>query len=259
MATAVSGRSNVCISGRYRSATGEYRILLTEARPQFSTLGVFKGMIGINVDITERHHAEAQRELLIAELNHRVKNTLAVVQGISHQTFRGVRRLEDEKASFEGRLMALSSAHNLLTETSWKSASLHEVCSEALQLRDPQRQRITISGPRVMLTPKAVVSLSLALHELLTNAIKYGALSNLNGTVEVTWTRTREDPPVLILSWVESGGPSVSKPDRQGFGSRLLQKALAQELQATTTIEFRPAGLEYRIAAPLSFLEEASH
>jgi PAS domain S-box-containing protein len=257
MGVAVSNRASVCISGRYRNAAGEYRMLLTEARPQFSTVGFFKGMIGVNVDITERHHAEAQRELLIAELNHRVKNTLAVVQGISHQTFRGVGPLNEEKAAFEGRLMALSSAHNLLTETSWKSASLHEVCTEALQLRDPQRQRIKLSGPRVMLTPRAVLSLSLALHELLTNAIKYGALSNLEGVIEVKWIRTGEDQPVMVLSWVEIGGPLVSKPDRQGFGSRLLQNALTKELEATATIEFRPEGLEYRIEAPLSVLEEA--
>ena len=257
MAAAIRDRSNVSVSGRYRNAAGEYRLLMTDARPHFSAKGHFKGMIGVNVDITEREHADAQRELLIAELNHRVKNTLAVVQGISHQTFRGERSLEAERATFEGRLLALSAAHNLLTESSWKSAPLDEVCNGALQLRGSHGQRIRTSGPRVMLRPRAVLSLSLALHELLTNAIKYGALSNLVGSVDLNWTRTTDDQPAMLLSWSETGGPEVRRPQRTGFGSRLVQRVLAQELDASATMEFLPGGLQCQIKAPLSVLEEA--
>jgi PAS domain S-box-containing protein len=158
------------LQGRYRNLDGEYRVLQTEAHPQFSAKGEFLGMIGVNVDITERARADAQRELLLAELNHRVKNTLAVVQGIAHQTFKGGAATPAAKAAFEGRLVALGAAHNLLTQANWEHASLEHLAADALQATDAFRQRVSLSGPRILMQPKEALAIALALHELCTNA-----------------------------------------------------------------------------------------
>jgi PAS domain S-box-containing protein len=378
MMEALAAQSTVSVQGRYRNCRGEYRVLLTVARPHFAANGKFRGLIGVNVDVTEREQAEivmrhseerfrsaveaapsgmvmtngdgrivlvnlhaealfgygreemigkgiemlvpdrygsthpvfrrtygkgpvarpmgagrdlyalrkdgsevpveiglspiqtseglmalasvvdiserkrseAQRELLMAELNHRVKNTLAVVQGIAHQTFRGT-QATDAHSAFEGRLMALAAAHNILTQTSWEHASLDQLVSDTLQIRGTFANRISATGPAILLQPQQALSLALALHELLTNAVKYGALSNDAGKISVEWCRT-DGPPRLKLAWSENGGPLVSSPARQGFGSRLIERGLAADLQAEVAMEFRPQGLVCMIDAPLS-------
>ncbi|TPI26624.1 PAS domain S-box protein [Mesorhizobium sp. B3-2-1] len=202
------------------------------------------------VDISERKRSEAQRELLMAELNHRVKNTLAVVQGIAHQTFRGTPATEAH-AAFEGRLMALSAAHNILTQTSWEHASLEQLVADSIQIRGTFSNRVSASGPAVLLQPNQALAVALALHELLTNAVKYGALSNEAGKVSVEWSRTSLPRPRLNLIWSELGGPEVSSPSRRGFGSRLITGGLAADLEAEVALEFQPQGLVCRIDAPL--------
>ncbi|WP_181176164.1 sensor histidine kinase [Mesorhizobium sp. B2-3-4] len=186
----------------------------------------------------------------MAELNHRVKNTLAVVQGIAHQTFRGTLATE-AFAAFEGRLMALSAAHNILTQTSWQHAALDQLVSDSLQIRGTFSNRIASSGPAVLLQPNQALPIALALHELLTNAVKYGALSNEAGKVSVEWSCSDRPKPRLKLSWSEFGGPLVSSPSRRGFGSRLIVGGLAADLQAEVAMEFQPQGLVCRIDAPL--------
>ena len=203
------------------------------------------------VDISERKRAEAQRELLLAELNHRVKNTLAVVQGIAHQTFKRTDASPEARHAFEGRLAALAAAHNLLTRANWEQASLEHLTAEALQVRAVNEQRLSFAGPRVHLQPKQALAVAMALHELCTNAIKYGALSNESGSVAFEWRRSDGPAPRLTMVWREQGGPAVAPPVRRGFGSRMIERALAQDLKGEVTMEFRPDGFVCTIDAPL--------
>jgi PAS domain S-box-containing protein len=203
------------------------------------------------VDISERKRAEAQRELLLAELNHRVKNTLAVVQGIAHQTFKRTDASPQARRAFEGRLAALAAAHNLLTRTNWEQASLEHLAAEALQVRAVNERRLSFSGPSVHLQPKQALAITMALHELCTNAVKYGALSNESGSVTLEWRRTDGPAPRLTMVWREEGGPPVSSPARRGFGSRMIERALAQDLKGEVTMRFMPEGFVCTIDAPL--------
>jgi two-component sensor histidine kinase len=140
------------------------------------------------VDISGRKRAESQRELLLAELNHRVKNTLAVVQGIAHQTFKDTDA--GARNAFEGRLVALAVAHNLLTQANWENASLEQLASDTLQVSGPNSQRVSLSGPRILLPPRQALAIAMAMHELCINAVKYGALSNDSGRIALEWSRT---------------------------------------------------------------------
>jgi PAS domain S-box-containing protein len=252
---AMARRATVIINGRYRDAQGRYRILQTDARPRMSE-GEFLGMIGVNIDITEREEAEAarreaesHRELLIAELNHRVKNTLSVVQAIAHQTFKGTS--EDAQAAFRGRLSSLARSHNLLTEFNWGHVSLQELAAGSLQ--DENESRVSLGGPAVPLNPRQAVAIGLALHELFTNALKYGALTQPEGKVTLEWKWTDESQSRLEIQWREQGGPPVSPPTRSGFGSVLLERSLKGDLNADVSLDFQPSGLVCTIRAPLSY------
>ncbi len=203
------------------------------------------------VDISSRKQAEAERELLIAELNHRVKNTLSVVQSIAHQTFRGAEPMLAAQRAFEGRLIALASAHNLLTQLNWEHASLEQIAKVILNVTGDGSGRVRLSGPQILLPPKEALSFTMALHELCTNAMKYGALSNDAGHIDVGWTRSRDPRPRLDLVWRESGGPPVSRPSKGGFGSRLLERSLAFDLDGEVRLSFEPSGLVCSIHAPL--------
>jgi PAS domain S-box-containing protein len=201
------------------------------------------------VDISCRKRAESQRELLLAELNHRVKNTLAVVQGIAHQTFKDTD--PGARKAFEGRLVALAVAHDLLTEANWENASLQQLAVDTLHLSAANGERVSLSGPRVLLPPREALALAMALHELYTNAVKYGALSNDTGRIALEWNRTVNPQTRLELVWREHGGPPVSPPKRRGFGSLLLDRTLAHDLDGTVAMEFKPQGLVCSIVAPL--------
>lgn len=202
------------------------------------------------VDIGERKRADVQRELLLAELNHRVKNTLAVVQAIAHQTFR-TNASPEAREAFDGRLMALAAAHNLLTQSDWQQASLEQIATDALQAQGLGEARIALKGPSVLLPPKEALAIALALHELHTNAVKYGALSNDSGRVAVSWELTNDGSRRLSILWRESGGPPVLVPTRKGFGSKLFEQMLAQDLNGEVVIDFRPEGVVCTIDAPL--------
>ncbi|RAK62484.1 sensor histidine kinase [Phenylobacterium kunshanense] len=205
------------------------------------------------IDIDERKQAEERRVMLINELNHRVKNTLASVQSIARQTLRSGRPPEQAMDLFTARLVALSAAHNVLTRENWSGAALHEIAQEALAPFTTRGDgRIRIEGPDARLCARAAVGLAMALHELATNAAKYGALSGENGRVDLTWTLD-DSAPVrrLALEWRERDGPAVSPPARSGFGSRLLTQGLPGELDGTTDLVFDAAGVVCRITAPL--------
>lgn len=255
MMEAMDNRTSVDLKGRYRDAQGRWRVLQTVARPRLSN-GQFLGMIGVNTDITEREEveagrrqAEAHRELLVAELNHRVKNTLSVVLAIAHQTFKGT--ADDAQDAFRGRLVSLARSHDLLTDSNWTQVGLRELAAGSLQMQDGDEARVSLQGPAVLLTPRQAVSLSMALHELFTNAMKYGALSNREGHVTLEWEWLDETPPRLELRWQEHGGPAVAPPTRSGFGSLLLQRSLKGDLNAEVTLDFDPEGLVCVIRAPL--------
>jgi PAS domain S-box-containing protein len=208
--------------------------------------GVPVEMIGVNFDITEQKAAEERMRLLIAELNHRVKNTLAIVQSIAHQTFRPDVLPEAALRAFEGRLLALSGAHNLLTKTNWESASLVQIAKDALTAQGASETRFGLDGPPVQLPPRQALGLALAFHELTTNALKYGALSIPSGRIDLGWSRNGDR---LLLEWMESGGPPVPSPGRRGFGSRLLERSLALDLEARVRLEFLPEGVRCIIDA----------
>jgi two-component sensor histidine kinase len=194
---------------------------------------------------------EMLHDLLIEELNHRVKNTLAILQSIATQTFRSASRAEREK--FEGRLGALAEAHNLLSTEKWQGSDLAEVIGRVLQpysLNNPERVRMF--GPAVPLSPRLAVVLSMILHEIATNAAKYGALSNETGTVVLDWEIIEASPGrQLRLIWTETGGPPVVAPVQRGFGSRLIERSARDQLGGEATVDFLPRGVVCTVTCAL--------
>jgi two-component sensor histidine kinase len=186
--------------------------------------------------------------LLLHELNHRVKNTLTVVQGLAHQTFKSGAVPADLLRSFEGRLAALAGAHNLLMKQTWEATPISDAAEAALGPFQTEERRISLDGPPVLLTPSTTVTFTLALHELATNAAKYGALSNDSGKVKVEWVI---DSETLTIVWRELGGPPVARPAKTGFGTKLLQRGVARDLDGAVTIDFRSSGVVCTICASL--------
>ena len=201
-------------------------------------------------DISARKAAERHQQILIAELNHRVKNMLAIVQAIAHQTFKHVGG--EAADTFYGRLSALSAAHTILTRQSWEAADVGAIASAVLRPHAGDETQIRLSGDEnIRVQPQIAVNLAMALHELATNAAKYGALSSRSGRVDVSWTVTHSEP-VLHIYWRESEGPAVKQPEREGFGTRMIRRVLASELGGKVQLDFKPAGLECSIEAPLN-------
>ena len=200
-------------------------------------------------DVTDRVQAEEQQKLLLDELNHRVKNTLATVQAIAAQTLRTQPEPAAFKAAFEARLMALSGTHDLLTQSVWRGAQLKDVLSQELAPHGADRYRI--EGPAVALSPAEALTLGLVFHELATNAAKYGALSTA-GCVRVTWNVAKDaGRRRLELVWSEEGGPAVAPPTRQGFGSRLIERTLSGDIDGAAELTFAPSGLVCRLSVTL--------
>ncbi|MGE8941397.1 PAS domain S-box protein [Leptospira interrogans] len=234
---------------------GKVTNLYEYAVPLRDSAGTVRGCIGVFVDITARKQAELRQKLLLNELNHRVKNTLAIVQSIAAQTLREIPEPRAFKQAFSARLMTLSRAHNLLTRTAWQGAPLGDVVAAALApFHTDSHSQFHVQGPTVLLEPNSAVTLSLALHELATNAAKYGALSKLAGRVRVVWSITDAavpgGKPMVEFSWVERSGPAVRPPERRGFGTRLVE-ASAEQLGGRITLEYKPEGFECRCVLPL--------
>jgi CHASE1-domain containing sensor protein/two-component sensor histidine kinase len=186
--------------------------------------------------------SEAHLKLLVNELNHRVKNTLATVQSLIWQTLRSADLDDQVRRRLDARIMALSAAHNVLTRENWDSAALRDIVDEALApFRGATAGRLSVEGPPLRVAPKAALAIAMALHELATNAIKYGALSNDAGQVELRWEPVGDDR--LRLTWCERGGPPVTPPSRQGFGGRLIERGLAHDLGGSVRIDYDPAGV----------------
>lgn len=206
-------------------------------------------------DVTERVRAENHQRLLINELNHRVKNTLASIQSIVNLTLRGVQTKEEAARSISARIHALSQAHNVLTEENWDGADLHTMVENALAAFQIEgRDAIRIEGPALRVGPHAALSIALALHELATNATKYGSLSNTDGTAGIKWTVGADDSFKLV--WSETGGPEVREPDRKGFGSRLILQVLPKELKGTAILDYRPSGVVFTLDTTLDAVSD---
>lgn len=214
-------------------------------------------IIGIScaaVDVTDRREGEAHLRLLMRELTHRSKNLLAVIQAMARQTARHVGSIDAFLDQFSARLQALASSHDLLVQESWHGASLYELMrSQLAHHLDRSGPQLSINGPPMVLKPEAAQSLALAVHELATNAAKYGALSVPAGRVDVTWRRLGEaDDGAIDILWTEEGGPAVQPPMRSGFGSLVIERNLSRTLDAEVTLTFAKEGVTCHIIIPAS-------
>ena len=220
--------------------------------PIHDEAGRLIGAVNMLVDITDRKRAEEQQALLVRELHHRVKNTLATVQAIMGSTARSVDNIEDFKTAIFGRIQSLAKTHLLLADDV-KTVDFADILRSELDAFDSGiGGRISLQGPEVALTSQMAVSLGMAIHELTTNAAKHGALSVFGGKVEVTWSvKIDATRRTLTFDWVESGGPPVKEPAREGFGSRLLDFVLPGQIQARTRIEYAPQGVRVHCSVPL--------
>ncbi|MFY9294571.1 MAG: sensor histidine kinase, partial [Methylorubrum rhodinum] len=200
----------------------------------------------------ELRQRDSARRLLVDELNHRVKNTLATVQSFALQSFRGLDGAAAQRRdAFEGRLLSLSAAHNILTREHWAGAGLRPVIDEVLRPFEAGGSRFTLSGPDLRLPPRVALALGMVLHELCTNAAKHGALSRAQGRVALGWEVGPAENGLcrLHLVWRETGGPPVAAPSRRGFGSRLIERGLASELGGSARIGFPAEGVVCEIVA----------
>ncbi len=228
------------------------RWILSMGRVERDPQGKAIRVDGIHIDITERKEHEEQMRVVMGELNHRVKNTLAVIQSIARQTIRRSPDLPTFQRSFEDRLQAIAAAHGLLTRTDWQGVSLEDIVASELNARAPSKECCTLSGPPVTLRPKAALAMHMVVHELTTNAVKHGGLRSEDGSVRITWReQENEHGPVLIFEWLEST-PDPGSPGQTGFGSRLIDQLVEYELQGDIERRFTPAGLQCLIRIPLT-------
>ena len=206
------------------------------------------------VDLSKQKQEQAQSTIMIDELNHRVKNTLATVQSIVWQALRNASDPDAIREAIESRLAALSRSHDLLTRESWESAGLRDLVNQALEpfgAAYGRSEHFVITGKNIRLPPKATLALGIAFHELATNAVKYGAFSNEAGSILIDWAiETTPDGNRLIIRWQEKGGPPVAPPTRKGFGSRVIERGLAHELEGKAQLDYRPEGVVCTIDIP---------
>lgn len=199
--------------------------------------------------------AERDTQLLNAELAHRIRNTLTIVAAIVGQTFRSGGSVADMRRDLLQRISALGHAHDILTRSSWSSAPISSVVAGALGPHHGASNQVHISGPPLDLSPKQAVALAMAIHELATNAVKYGALSVPHGEVMVQWqVDVNAKPPQFHLEWIERGGPCVMPPSQAGFGTRLIEQVLGDEFGGEVRLSFEPHGVHCKLTTPLANL-----
>jgi PAS domain S-box-containing protein len=228
---------------------GDRRVLLMRAVPLRRPDGSVIGAVCAAADVTERHRYEGRLRLLVDELNHRAKNTLAVVQSLAKLTLKNLDT--PSRQSFEERLFNLAQVHDLLTQDHWTGAELGDVLGSAIRAVFPAENRVILEGPGIRLHPRTAISLSMAAHELATNAIKYGALSAASGCVSVRWST---DGGRFVLTWEESNGPTPTPPTRRGFGTRMIGDVVAKELEGNVRFDYRAGGLVCTIEGSLAAL-----
>ena len=242
-------------SGAANTAKGTPRFWDVTVSPIRGVDGRPTQILSISRDVTAQRELEQRQIWLAGELAHRIKNTLAVVMAIANQTLRG-KDPQLEKDALAKRLVALSNAQDILTRLDWSAAPIRNVIEGALLPYRSGEGRIQSSGPELDLGSKQALALALAVHELATNAVKYGALSNSTGTVKVEWDQaTATGVPMFVLAWRESNGPTVVEPKTKGFGSRLIQNLLASDFGGTVALTYQPTGLECRLTTALENLD----
>jgi two-component sensor histidine kinase len=249
--------------GAADTAKGTPRYWDVQVSPILGSDGEPSHLLSISRDITEEWRSAAdlkealeRQALLSGELQHRIKNTLAMIGAIANQTMTGD-SVAAAREAFAARLMTLSQAHDILTKTSWTHAPIKQVLNGALAPHRSGQGRFRISGPDLELQPKQALALALAVHELATNAVKYGALSG-DGFVDIKWSKEVANAlPSFRFTWTESGGPLVLQPASKGFGSRLIERMLENDFAGKVTTSYSPSGVICELTAPLSALEPA--
>lgn len=244
---------NLCLNRNY-TKSGEVIWCQWYNSVLFDPSGRVNSVVSLAQDVTERHRAEERQRLLMLELDHRVKNNLATVLGIAQQSLAASTSLDGFASAFVGRVESLARAHGLLAKASWEGVDLHELCRRVLETGmvggTPQ---IQIAGPAVSLSSSQGSILALTMHELMTNAVKYGALSCKNGTVALEWIVENSGGfPTLNIVWAERGGPAVSRPVRAGFGTTFIETGISYELGGKAEMGYDVTGLRCRIVIPLS-------
>jgi two-component sensor histidine kinase len=244
-----TGDGRYDVEYRVKQPDGGWRWLSAWGTVEFDGEGAGRKAVaisGASRDLSGSKKAEELQRLLVNELNHRVKNTLATVQSIVFYTLRGATDLQAGRDALNERIISLARVHDLLTARSWSGADVRDVVHRAME--PFSAAQLDLSGPSAEVSPRHALAVSLALHELATNAAKYGALSTPGGRIEVRWT---SDAERLNLSWRESGGPPVTPPTRRGFGTRLLATSLAREFGEGSRLEYAPEGVRFDLSAPL--------
>jgi PAS domain S-box-containing protein len=237
-----------------RDADGAFRPFLTQVVPMRDSQGRIFRWFGTNTNVSREHQDRERLRLMVNELNHRVKNTLATIQAIAAMTLRGEEDAETVRNNLTARILALSKAHDVLTDTQWSGAELSEIAALAAIPYGATKDggRISTQGPPVQLPPKTAIAVALAFHELATNAAKYGALSAETGRVSLAWSLAYGRGSTLLrIVWRETGGPPVTPPKRTGFGTRLIKRGLAADLNGSVQIEYPPEGVVCVITAQL--------
>jgi PAS domain S-box-containing protein len=258
--TAFAGKED-CADIRYRRKNGHTFCATIFVNPVKDKSGkVYEHFISL-VDTTKHELAREHAAMLIDELNHRVKNTLATVQSIVVQAVRNSSDPTIVRESIETRIAALSRSHDLLGREKWEGAGLRDLVRESLApftVTEGRAERFTVDGEKVRLSPKAALALGIAFNELATNAVKYGAFSNEAGTIAIKWDlEQRSDGRWLCLHWREKDGPIVTPPTRKGFGSRVIEQGLAHELGGKVELDYRPGGIVciINVPAPVAVLD----
>lgn len=242
---------------RLRHRSGEYRWVLGRAQPVCDKTGTILRWYGSCTDIHEIKLAEEQRQLMLAEMNHRVKNTLAMVNVMVSQTLRQADNLRDAQVSIQSRLGMMALAHDRLIRAAWSETHICEVIEAALAPHQTGDGRFVIEGSDLLIGSKQALALTMALHELSTNATKYGALSVESGIVRVAWSIESDDHgKIFNFVWSERGGPQVEAPTRRGFGSRMIEQALAGYFNGKAELNYDPEGLSFALTAPLTGLTQ---
>ncbi len=238
------------VQARYRRADGQYRMMRTEARPRFAGDGTFLGMTGVNTDITDQLVAEERTRMLMGELNHRTKNLMSVVQAIARQTAKSATAADFQK-TFADRLQGLAASNDLLLMSEWTGVELQDLVAAQLgHLRDLIGSRILPAGPPLRIGASAAQTLGMALHELSTNSIKYGALSNPAGRVDLRWTTAAGNgAPGFGIEWIESGAGPATPPKQKGFGHAVISDMVMSALDAEVEMLFGPDGFRWLVRA----------
>ncbi|WP_062017529.1 PAS domain S-box protein [Aureimonas sp. AU4] len=250
-----AGGSDLDVVLSLRHPDGRRRWIEMRGQPSHRVQGDVLGLAGVLQDVTERVRAERHGKLMTKELNHRVKNTLATVISIVGQTLRATEDREEALGLVNSRILALSNVHNVLTDENWEGVALSQVVEVTTKaFAGGSQGRVSISGPAMRLKPRSALAIALALHELATNAAKYGALSPNGGSVDVAWRI--EDDETLHLTWRESSDVAVSPPTRRGFGLRLIERALVAETEGSARLDWRPEGLFFEMRAPLAVVAD---